>query len=54
MQGADILVEYIKAQGVRARFGMPGTQNIHLYDAVLRRRDSNPHTRNGYWILNPQ
>ena len=37
MHGADILVECLKAQGVRALFGMPGTQNIHLYDALLRR-----------------
>ena len=37
MHGADILVECLKAQGVRALFGMPGTQNIHLYDALLCR-----------------
>ena len=37
MQGADILVECLKAQGVHSLFGMPGTQNIHLYDALLRR-----------------
>ena len=37
MLGADILIESLKAQGIRSLFGMPGTQNIHLYDALLRR-----------------
>lgn len=37
MNGADILIECLKAQGVTTIFGMPGTQNIHIYDALLRR-----------------
>ena len=37
MKGGDILVECLKAQGVSAVFGMPGTQNIQIYDALLRR-----------------
>ena len=37
MLGADILIESLKAQGISSLFGMPGTQNIHLYDALLRR-----------------
>ena len=37
MKGADILIECLKAQGVSAVFGMPGTQNIQIYDALLRR-----------------
>ena len=37
MLGADILIESLKAQGIRSLFGMPGTQNIHLYDTLLRR-----------------
>lgn len=37
MTGADILVECLKAQGVKAIFGMPGTQNVYIYDALLRR-----------------
>ncbi|MDE0322549.1 MAG: thiamine pyrophosphate-binding protein [Candidatus Poribacteria bacterium] len=37
MKGADILIECLKAQGVSAIFGMPGTQNIQIYDALLRR-----------------
>ncbi len=37
MKGGDILIECLKAQGVSAIFGMPGTQNIHIYDALLRR-----------------
>lgn len=37
MQGGDLLIECLKAQGVRAIFGMPGTQNIGIYDALRRR-----------------
>ena len=36
MKGGDILVECLKAQGVRCIFGMPGTQNIQIYDSLLR------------------
>ncbi len=37
MKGGDILIECLKAQGVRCIFGMPGTQNIKIYDSLLRR-----------------
>ena len=37
MKGGDILIECLKAQGVRCVFGMPGTQNIQIYDSLLRR-----------------
>ena len=37
MNGGDILIECLKAQGVNTIFGMPGTQNIHIYDSLLRR-----------------
>lgn len=37
MTGGDILIECLKAQGVSAVFGMPGTQNIHIYDSLLRK-----------------
>jgi len=37
VKGGDILIECLKAQGVSAVFGMPGTQNIQIYDALLRR-----------------
>ena len=37
MKGGDILIECLKAQGVRCIFGMPGTQNIQIYDSLLRR-----------------
>ena len=37
MNGSDILIECLKAQGVTTIFGMPGTQNIHIYDSLLRR-----------------
>lgn len=36
MKGGDILIECLKAQGVSAIFGMPGTQNIQIYDSLLR------------------
>ncbi len=36
MTGADILIQSLKAQGIDTLTGMPGNQNIHLYDAVLR------------------
>jgi len=37
VNGGDILIECLKAQGVSAVFGMPGTQNVHIYDSLLRR-----------------
>ena len=37
MIGSDILIECLKEQGVSTMFGMPGTQNIHIYDSLLRR-----------------
>ena len=36
MKGGDIIIECLKAQGVRCIFGMPGTQNLHIYDSLLR------------------
>ena len=36
MTGADILIACLQAQGVDTLAGMPGNQNIHIYDAVLR------------------
>lgn len=36
MKGGDILIECLKAQGVRCIFGMPGTQNVQIYDSLLR------------------
>src|SRR4029078_1336441 len=32
----DLLLQCLRAEGVRAVFGMPGTQNIALYDAFHR------------------
>jgi acetolactate synthase-1/2/3 large subunit len=37
MIGADLLVECLKDQGVRCVFGMPGVQNLRIYDAIFRR-----------------
>ena len=34
--GGDVLLQCLQAQGVRAVFGMPGTQNIGVYDAFHR------------------
>lgn len=36
MTGADLLIECLRAQGVSTLFGMPGTQNLALYDALYR------------------
>lgn len=36
LTGGDVLLKCLEAQGVRAVFGMPGTQNIALYDAFHR------------------
>ena len=36
MKGGDILIECLKAQGVRCVFGMPGTQNLQMYDSLFR------------------
>lgn len=36
LTGGDLLLRCLEAEGVRAVFGMPGTQNIALYDAFHR------------------
>ena len=36
MTGADLLIECLRAQGMNTLFGMPGTQNLALYDALYR------------------
>lgn len=36
MTGADVLIRSLKAQSVRCIVGMPGNQNIDIYDALLR------------------
>lgn len=36
VSGGDVLLECLKAQGIRAVFGMPGNQNNALYDAFHR------------------
>ncbi len=35
-RGADLVVEALEAEGVRFTFGIPGTHNIELYDALER------------------
>ena len=40
---ADLLVNCLRAQGLSAVFGMPGNQNIALYDAILRAEPALPH-----------
>ena len=34
--GGDLLIECLEAQGARCGFGMPGTQNLHIYDSLKR------------------
>ena len=36
MTGADLLIKCLQAQGVNTVFGMPGTQNLAIYDALYR------------------
>lgn len=43
MIGSDILIECLKEQGVSAIFGMPGTQNIQIYDSLRRRGSGSIH-----------
>ncbi|MBM3241732.1 thiamine pyrophosphate-binding protein [Candidatus Poribacteria bacterium] len=43
MTGGDILVECLKAQEVKAIFGMPGNQNVSIYDALYRRGEGIKH-----------
>jgi acetolactate synthase-1/2/3 large subunit len=38
MTGADLLIESLKNQDVRRVFGMPGVQNLRIYDAIQRSR----------------
>jgi acetolactate synthase-1/2/3 large subunit len=37
IKGADLLIECLKVQGVRCVFGMPGVQNLRIYDAIFRK-----------------
>lgn len=41
--GGDVLLRCLEAQGVRAVFGMPGNQNIAVYDAFHRADGTIPH-----------
>src|SRR5260370_18643511 len=41
--GADVLLRCLRTQGVRAVFGMPGTQNVALYDAFHRSGEGMAH-----------
>ena len=43
LTGGDLLLQCLKGEGVRAVFGMPGTQNIALYDAFHRSGEGLPH-----------
>src|SRR5262245_40065824 len=43
LTGADVLLRCLRAQRVRAVFGMPGTQNVALYDAFHRSGDGIAH-----------
>ena len=50
MTGGELLIACLRQQDVRAVFGMPGTQNIHLYDALGRTGEGIAH----YLIRNEQ
>ena len=41
-RGADIVVKALEAEGVRFAFGIPGTHNIELYDALERSEKIEP------------
>ncbi len=41
--GADLLLSCLQARGLSAVFGMPGNQNIALYDALARTSPALPH-----------
>jgi acetolactate synthase-1/2/3 large subunit len=43
LTGGDLLLRCLESEGVRAVFGMPGTQNIALYDAFHRSGNSLAH-----------
>lgn len=43
MTGGDGLIESLKVEGVRAIFGMPGTQNIQIYDSLSRKGEGIKH-----------
>lgn len=43
LTGGDLLLQCLRAEGVRAVFGMPGTQNVALYDAFHRSGEGLPH-----------
>lgn len=48
--GADLLISRLQAHGISAVFGMPGNQNIAVYDALLRADPPIPH----YLVRNEQ
>jgi acetolactate synthase I/II/III large subunit len=41
--GGDVLLKCLEAQGVKAVFGMPGNQNVAIYDAFHRADGGIPH-----------
>jgi len=43
MTGGGILIESLKAQDIKAIFGMPGNQNVHIYDALHKRGEGIKH-----------
>ena len=43
MNGGDLLFACLEAQGVHDLFGMPGTQNLPIYDALKRHQNGFTH-----------
>ena len=43
--GAELVVRALEHEGVQFAFGIPGTHNIELYDALQRIRFEHPETK---------
>ena len=48
MTGGEIFVECLKAQGVKAIFGMPGNHLNAVYESFYKNRDTIRHYRRGH------
>ena len=42
IRGGDVVVRALEEEGVRFTFGIPGTHNIELYDALERSEKITP------------
>ena len=44
LNGAEIVIECLKEQGVDTVFGYPGGSNLKIYDALYKHQDEITHT----------